>query len=435
MAIHEELEKRARRLAPMAIKGCFEDEAKYLFEEVCCGSRSLWPLDPGSLKTQDELRTKFYSLAHEGMWAAQERFLRRIGNHATLSPSEDALYRTAMDTIAWQMLGSQLCFARRLYREQRQPSLTDSNLQSVIKAARHYRERNPDSMPLISDLTTFVQIGDILAAAPYGGLSILEVKEGQKNHEILGLATFYRQSGCEHFKQFVSETETVQTVKQFERVLRQMDRMDFATTVISKGKGIDPDSNQEIDIPEPYFPMEDWDTELNKTLDGALDRGWALAVIDDCLFVGAYASEHMRAASPFVFLAWLDKFTGGESSPVVRLIDCVREPLALPIFAIPTSPERIMDVLFGRLHVCMGISIPCFVKACEKHGITVRAPKNKSERNTINSMRSEAIKHNGHPIVLERNGKVIIPASGIFVRSLFHYQRPMSFINTMFDNA
>ncbi len=290
-------------------------------------------------------------------------------------------------------------------------------------------------MPLISDLTTFVQIGDILAAAPYGGLSILEVKEGQKNHEILGLATFYRQSGCEHFKQFVSETETVQTVKQFERVLRQMDRMDFATTVISKGKGIDPDSNQEIDIPEPYFPMEDWDTELNKTLDGALDRGWALAVIDDCLFVGAYASEHMRAASPFVFLAWLDKFTGGESSPVVRLIDCVREPLALPIFAIPTSPERIMDVLFGRLHVCMGISIPCFVKACEKHGITVRAPKNKSERNTINSMRSEAIKHNGHPIVLERNGKVIIPASGIFVRSLFHYQRPMSFINTMFDNA
>ncbi|MGE5386073.1 MAG: hypothetical protein ACM3SV_09315 [Betaproteobacteria bacterium] len=434
-AIPKGFEKRVHQLRPMAIQGCFEDEAKSLFEEICCGSRSLWPLEPDSLKAQDDLRTKFYLLAHEGMWAAQERFLRRIESSSPLLVSEEALYRTAMDTIAWQMLGRQLCYARRLYREKRQPSLTDSNLQSVIGAARYFREQKPNSMPLISDLTTFVQIGDILAFDPEVGMSIMEVKEGEKNHEICGLATFYRQSGCEHFKQIVSETETAHTVKQFERVLRQMDRMDFATTVISKGKGIDPDSNQEIRIPEPYIPMEDWDTELNKTFDDALDRGWALTVIDDCLFVGVYASEQMRAASPFVFLAWLDQFGGGESSPVARLIDCVNMPLALPVFAIPTSPERMIDVLFGRIHVCMGISIPCFVKACEKHGITVRGPKNKSERKTIQSLRGEAIKYKGQSIVLERNGKMMIPASGIFVRSLFHFQRPISVISAMLDNS
>lgn len=432
-AIPKGLETRAKRLRPMAIQAGLEDEARNLFEEVCCGSRPLLPLKPDSLKADGELRTKFYHLAHEGMWAAQGRFLRRIGNGEPLSPGEEALYRTALDTIAWQMLEMQLCFARRLYRGKRQPSLTDSNLQSVIKAAWHLRDQKPDSMPLISDLSTFVQIGDILVGDPQSGLSIVEVKEGQKNHEILELASFYKQSGCEHFKQIVTELETDHTVKQFQRVLRQMDRMDFATNVISKGKGRDPDSNQEIYIPEPYIPIESWDDELNKTFDRALDSGWALDVIDDCLFVGAYASEHMRLASPFAFLLWLEKFAGGEFGPIARLIDCVNEPLALPIFAIPTSQERMMDVLFGHLHVCLGISIPGFVKACEKRGIVVRCPKNKIERKTIDSLRGEAIKYKGWHIVLERKGKVVFPANGIFVRSFFHFQRPMSVINMIFD--
>jgi hypothetical protein len=75
-------------------------------------------------------------------------------------------------------------------------------------------------------------------------MSIAEVKEGEKNHEIGKLATFYRQSGCEHFKQIVTETETAHTVKQFDRMLRLMDRMDFATNVLGKGHGRDPDSDQ-----------------------------------------------------------------------------------------------------------------------------------------------------------------------------------------------
>lgn len=419
MTIPKGLEKRAQRLRPMAIPARFEDDAKSLFEEVCCGSRSLWPLEPESLKNDVELRTQFYRLAHDGMWAAQERFLNRIASGGPMSPGEDALYRTAMDTIAWQMLERQLCFARRIYRDKKQPSLANSNLESVVRATRYLREQKPGSMPLISDLTTFVQIGDIMMADPHSGISIVEVKEGEKNHEIGKLATFYRQSGCERFKQIVTETETAHTVKQFDRMLRQMDRMDFATNVLGKGYGRDPDSDQEINIPEPYVPMDDWEDRLNQLFDNALDRGWALDVIDECLFVGCYAEEKMRAASPLMFLSWFDKYADGEFIPLARLIDCVGVPLALPVFATPIPPERMLDLLFGRLHVCMGISIPRLVEACEMSGIDVRHPKNKRERKWVHEMRGEAIKYKGQAIVLERDGKMMIPGSGIFVRSLF----------------
>lgn len=418
----------------MAMPAHLEEIAKQLFEEVCCGSRSLWPLEPARLKEDHEFREQFYRLAHNGMWAAQERFINRIETGDPLALGEESLYRMAMDTIAWQMLDRQLCYARRFFREQRQPSLSNSNLGSVVKAAKHFREQNANSMPLITDLTTFVQIGDLFVSDPRHGFSIIEVKEGQKNHEIGKLAAFYRQSGCERFKQVVLQTESEHTVKQFERMLRQMDRMDFASNVLGKGVGQDPDSKQQIHIPEPYIPIADWDAELNELFEEASEKGWAINVIDDCLFVGAYA-KHMLPASPIAFLGWLNEFSGGEFIPAARLIDSVNQPLALPLFAIQTSPERMMDLLFGRLHVCMGISIPGLVEACEKHGITVRAPKNKRERKWVHEMRGEDIKYKGQAIVLERDGKSMIPAAGIFVRSLFHFQRPMSFIKAMFDNS
>lgn len=433
MEIPKGFEKRVQRLRPMAIPVSLEDEANALFEEVCCGSRSMWPPEPERIREKGEYRTSFYRLAHDGMWAAQDRFLKRIQNPDPMLPGEEALYRMAMDTIAWQMLQGQLCFARRVYRDQKQPSFNHSNLQSVVKAAQHLREQNPDSMPLITDLTTFVQIGDIIAADPHRGLSMVEVKEGQKSHEVFELASFYKQSGCEHFKEMVAQTQSEHTVKQFERMLRQMDRMNFASNVIGKGKGQDPDSKQEINIPEPYIPIENWDVELNELFDVAAEKGWAINVIDGCLFVGAYA-KHMLHPSPVAFLAWLNEFSGGEFIPAARLIDCVHQPLTLPIFSIPTSPERMMDLMFGRLHACMGISIPGLVEVCEKNGITVRHPKNKRERKWVHGMRGEAIKYKGQALVLERDGKVMIPASGIFVRSLFHFQRPMSYINAMFDN-
>lgn len=430
--IPKAFEQQLRHLRPMAMPAHLEEVAKQLFEEVCCGSRSLWPFERERMKEPD-FRADFYRLAHQGMWAAQERFISRIEKADPMVPGEEALYRMAMDAIAWQMFEQQLCYARRFYRDQRQPSLNNSNFESVVIAARELRKQKPDSMPLIADLTTFVQIGDILHADPPHSVTIAEVKQGEKNHEIFKLATFYRYSGCERFKQLVSETESSHTVKQMERMLRQMDRMDFAANVLGTGKGKDPDSKQEIYIPEAYMPIENWDVEVNELMDEASEKGWAINVIDDGLFVGAYA-KHMRQASPVAFLGWLNEFSGGEFIPAARLIDSLHIPLALPLFSISTSPERMMDLLFGRLHVCMGISIPGLMRACEKNGITVRPPKNKDERKWAHEARGDAIKYKGQPLVLERDGKSAIAATGIFVRSLFHFQRPMSFINAMLDN-
>lgn len=142
--ITEEDKERIRRLAPMAMPAYLEPIANELFDEVCCGSRPLWPLDTKRFEEDESYRSEFYRLAHQGWWNAQERFLGRLKSEEEFAPGEEALYRMAMDTIAWTMIQKQLCYARRMFKEHRQPNLKHSNLDSVIGAANLAREHGGD---------------------------------------------------------------------------------------------------------------------------------------------------------------------------------------------------------------------------------------------------------------------------------------------------
>ncbi|MCE4373983.1 hypothetical protein [Xanthomonas hortorum] len=165
------------------------------------------------------------SLAHEGMFAAQEKMAARIATGEPLDASEQLLFRAVADTIAWGMLGGQLCYARRIYKSQLQPDLSQSNFESVLRVARELREQDPDCMPLITDLTSFVQVGDIMSVSADRRTSYIEVKEGKHNKHVMDLAMFYEASGCETFREIVEKTESSKTVKQMKRVLRQKARM------------------------------------------------------------------------------------------------------------------------------------------------------------------------------------------------------------------
>jgi hypothetical protein len=433
----KEIERRVANLQPFALPTELVSVAGLLHEEACCGSRAHWGASIlESLPTTPEGRSQFIASVHQGMWIAQERFLQRIadlGSHA-MPKAELVLYRNAMDTIAWQMLQGQLCFVRQLYRGHRQPNLLASNLGSVIAVARQLRRDVPDSMPLIADLTQFVQIGDILMMDPSSGLSIIEVKEGKKNQDISELAGFYQSSKCEAFKSHVSQSVSEGTFKQFERMIRQIDRMDFATNLMGKGNAVDPDTSAKIEIPAPIFPVKDWVSELNATCDNAYEKGWAINVIDGTVFVGCYTGKETIHMSPYLFRVWLDQCVGTESPPIARMIDCVVNPVALPIFALPIAKERMMDILFGRLHICLGISIEGLVEECKKHGIIARAP-NKKERRMISNGKSSTIKFRGQPLVLQRGDRSLVTSSGLFDRWMFHFQRPIALLNVMFDNV
>lgn len=422
----------AGTLKPTTLDPSLESVARDLYEKACCGTRHMWPdVDSGSAFKKDAgLQKRFMSAAHEGMRSAQDFLIEQVQTSTRLSGSEEVLYRGIADSIAWQFLGDQLCHARRLFKEQRQPDLKQSNLSSVVVAANSIVEDDPDAMPLISDLTSFVQVGDIISMVPVGGISIIEVKEGAVNKRILDFLDFYHQSGCDRALEHFLTSEGPHVAKQMGRVLRQEGRMSHVLEVMETGSSTDPDTFQDIKIPDEFIPVDDWDAELNQLIEASEEKGWALDVVEDCLFVACYSKGPMLHASNFAFNAWFDECGGDESSPRARMLDSMQAPLALPIFSRQIPEEAKFDLLFGRKQICMGINLDALIKRCEKVGLHVRVGSNK-ETTQIEQAGAKPYRHKGKSLFIGKNDKEMALSDGIFMRALFHGQKPVSTIQAI----
>jgi len=411
-----------------------EPEARNLFELACCGSRELWPsLASGISAADPALRDTFYALANKGMFEAQQIIVNKLTSSEPVKQSAKVLYRAVCDAMAWQFLGHQLCHARRLYKGHEQPSLTENNLSSLLLAVEQLRKSSPHAMPLISDLTSFVQVGDIFLSDPKKGFSFIEVKEGRENARIMDLVRFYRESGCEQFREIISSTESKHVAKQFERNIRQYGRMDHIAEIMNKGDSVDPDTGNRHFIPEDEIETATWDGELNAVIDEARSKGWALQVIDGGLFVACYVEENFRRAGHVLFNSWLDRFGGDARSPRSTLIQAMAVPLALPLFNRGLAPDTVFDIMFGRMQVCMGVSVPAFLERCVRAGMGTR-PATRKERGELMKPGAGAVLFEDKPVFLSRGDAEMPLLDGIFFRSLFHGQKPISLIETYLNH-
>jgi len=413
-----------------------EPIARDLHEKACCGSKTIWPHlaeNNGFKSGNDDLRSSFISLANKGMREAQQHIVERIKASPELSVSEEILFRGISDSIAWQFLGNQLCHARCLFKDQIPPNLKHSNLDSVVLTAAKIVETHPGSMPLISDLTSFVQVGDIIANIPGQGMVIYEVKEGKENLRISEFMDFYQKSKCDRALQIFCEQSGQASVKQLKRMARQVGRMAHFTEVVSKGVSKDPDTGQLIQIPEQVIQIDTWDKELNELLENPDGNGWRIQVIDDCLFLGCYFDKPMRTGGHIIFNGWFDSCGGTERCPRSRLFDSLKIPLALPVFNRQMPHERMFDLLFGRLQICMGVNVEKLLSRCQKEGLRVRFGSNR-EASQLDQLGGKPYRHNGKAIFIGNEKVEMAVAGGIFVRMLFHGQKPIPLIKAMLKN-
>ncbi len=420
----------------MAYPAEYEEFTKSLYAKACQGSRHLWEEinDLDELRNGAELTKQFYSSANKGMMAAQDDIVAMIQSEDKLDFPKELLLRGIADAMAWQLLGHQLAHARRFFKSKAQPDLYNSNFKSVVFAAQESLKGKSNAVSLISDLTSFIQVGDLLVYEPEKGLTIIEVKEGSMNAKVSDFMKFYAESQCDRALQCFANREGKQAVKQLQRMARQTSRMSHVTSVIGTGQGVDPDTNEKIRIPEPFFPIDTWDDRLNYALDQASSKGWAIDVIDNCLFLGVYASDRMRVGGHVAFNAWFDQMGGTPECPRSRLIDCMRTPLALPIFNRDISDEDKFDVLFGRKQVCMGICIESLLSECEETGFSVRFATNK-ELGRLDNTGNRPYRHKGKAILIGKGNNEVVLMDGIFLRIMFHGQSPISAIKTFLENV
>ena len=423
-----------------ALPSELEAETRELYSSAMCGSDQVFRsvADPlTKMAEEPSFRRAYRCAAHEGFQQAQEHVVSRLQQSGTTHTSAVlALYRATLDSIAWTLLGRELYLARRFYLGQRPPDIKQSNFESVRAAASALRAHDHSTFPLFSDLTSFIQVGDLLVADVDRGMTIVEVKSGSTNSKVLEFAQFLATTPCERAVQFFRRSEGEATFQQLGRVMRQASRMEHVTEVVNTGSGVDPDEQMPVKIIESEAPLDDYDDDLAAVIDESRARGWALRHIDDCLFVAAYR-DAFRAAGEYMFRTWFSECGGEDGFPLENLFaTSMRTPLGLPIFCRSLPREAKFDLLFGRVAVYVALDMNGFIGLSNQNGLEIGwASRRETERlKKASKKQSKTGKPwtHRHRAIVNKNGSGALH-DGLLTRIIHHGVTPRSAVQILKD--
>jgi hypothetical protein len=416
------------------LPGALEPECRSLYELACNNSKPLWPkiqqVENG--KPDSSLVEEFFRLTHLGMQQAQTDIVSSLldeHKHSDIRPAQLLAYRGIADAIAWQLLRNELAYAKRFFMAEVPPAPTESNIQSVVSVVDNIHKAEPNSIALISDLTSFIQISDIVHMRPNKGMSIYEVKEGSINKEILELLNREHDSQG-HYDVSDKKYNSESFRRQLERARRQKNRMSSLQSTLLNDKGTDAATGKKVQIFEPQMHIDSWYTELLEAYEACKSRGWGISVVQNCLYIGCYETGRFAMPAQLAFETWFSALGATQSCPRTSLVDCMLDPLALPIYSIPIPDELKFDLLFGRKHIALGLNVPELIGLCQRQGIQVELA---SQKATTQALQQGTLlwKLDGRGIVLSNGENQGFLGEGFILRVFFHGEKPIDALSAI----
>jgi hypothetical protein len=412
-------------LFPKVLPKTLEPELRKLYQLACKNSEPIWHKIKITHDTKPtrEIIEEFISLTHKGMRDAQNIIVNGVLSYNEdddISQARRFSYIGIADAIGWQLFRNELAYVKRFFMEQKPPSLREANINSVLYAVEKLHTDEPDSIALISDLTSFIQVGDIYHINKDLGSTILEVKSGEINEKILKMLYELPHPIEPHEVPILFQSESTNFKKQIQRVIRQKKRMESVKEVLLKNEGVDACT----DIRTWYDSLENLDKECEI-------KGYAIDIIQDCLYIGCYKTDTFEVPGQLAFESWFLGMDGTADCPRTSLINCMLDPLGLPVYNIPIPDELKFDLLFGRKHICLAIHIPNLLKICNREGIPLRL-ENKKETEKLKQKNKYIWLYEGQAVVIGENSGSL--GEGYALRVFYHGECPIDLMHVFAQN-
>lgn len=284
----------------------------------------------------------------------------RVLNHRIL------VLRRLVDAIAHQMIGMKPWIARRFTVERSVRRVDPEQLKLLLTLAATRNAEDVNRFALVADLTTFVQICDLVEvvfAAEEHQIRLIEVKEGRVNEEILSAEG----AGMES----LDDAKASKRLEQVKRMKRQQSRLSNAKRILDTDEGTDPVSGMPLRMSGKELIFEGYGRQLGELVKRSREAGGARLTIDSSLrLVGVrdtaldgasmpdvvHQCHHMGGRNLPCLLDAPDpapelKALSNEPMPVDMVLFSTRAMWALPVFLWEVEPESVFELLAGRVRV------------------------------------------------------------------------------------
>lgn len=263
-----------------------------------------------------------------------EKINRQIAN---LKIKEN-IFRKLADTIAWQFIQHHST-ARRLYLNQATNMIKNTNIDSGIRFIRYFNE-NKQNFALLTDITSFIQIGDVLCSDTDKDGNrrwyLVELKEGDANYKVLRVIEGHDND----------DKLDKKYLDQMQRILKQGKKAINALSVIKEGSGVDALGDKVKIIDSMDFEKDFFLDRVNEILNRCEKYGYSTDIIDDCLYIGAYNANIPIKKAYLAFIAWMASL--GISYPILNLQDAFGCELCIPFFMSNIDKTNIIDIALGK---------------------------------------------------------------------------------------
>ncbi|WP_219952675.1 hypothetical protein [Dickeya zeae] len=335
--------------------------------------------------------------------------------------SEITILRRCIDSIVWTMLNNEHSSIRRLPINGNPDNLSVFNIHDSMTVADQINS-DPMAIAVISDITTFVHTGDLLALIPHNGIALIELKSGKKNIEFSKAAEFSVLSECPNFDEFYTKEFNKKDLKHYQRTKRQFKRAQNVIEAIETGKGFDNFHQSLVRIHDRNFhPNFYTDKIIDLWYKIYSGKSWAITDINECLFIGAYNNSNMGFCG---FNSWMN--VSKISGTVFNILDSFSDALSRPFFSLNLPDKLILDIINGNLILVLCLDHKRFAERANK-----RYPglyKILNFPSTIADTKNMLVV-DGKGIASSIDGTVSFIANGYETRIIFDQQYPDSIID------
>jgi hypothetical protein len=406
----------------------------------------------GPFKTRREWR-EFITACHRGYDRAQRLLVSTIADLASLDDPwfGELVLRNIADGIAHTMLRVQTHVVRRLSLHDEAQRTNDVVLRATLRDAERLNSESRLTFALLSDLTTFVHVGDILRVDHRqrdGRFSLIECKSGTVNEKLSATLGSYGPS-VESLEQLDDDPNIAEQHRaQAKRMMRQRIRMHQVEEVLRTDSGTDIALGSPIRLVGPTVQTVSYDEFLVDICQSAQEDGVCAGCVQGTLHVGAASSatpgDAIRlargAASASVTSLWKTPdpdlaAVGSETAEMIRKGDrwCGYDLLRTNVMNNTCRPftlwmlgeDLLVDLVAGRLAVCVCFDLAGFVWLGRQLGFDISfASRRESERLAQELGGREVPRWSDRALVLRHGDAVGTLGGGLLVRLLCDLTSP-----------
>lgn len=347
-----------------------------------------------------------------------------------LKKMEIRVLRRTADALIWGMLGNEASSVRRLPIKAGLDNLSKENIIDSLIAADELN-RDPHRLAVVSDMSTFVHVGDLVMVSLQDGFQLVEVKTGAKNNELYQAAEFGFTSRCPHFEENFLKDKPAKDSQQFNRIKNQMIRAGNALEAIYTGKGYDNLMQSPVVIEDNDYQAEFFSANIIKLAEEIKSgKTWAIDVIDECVYVGVYSETQFGFVG---FNAWVDGT--GFRGRVTNINESFFDSLSRPFLSLNLPTDLLMDIMAGKLLIVM-----CFDHKKFFERANARYPGlftlEEFPENTEKHTHADNTLHVGSKGIASLvEGRVSFVGNGFETRILFDLQRPDNLIDWSYQRS